>query len=157
MTHKILTASFLAAALSVFSVGAIAQHPKGNSPNQSDQTQSAPGMMGGGMMGHGGMGQGMMNGQGMYGMMGRMMAQHQQMSALMDQAMGTMGHMQSGMAPAAMRENLSALRSQMREMRGLMMRQGRMMHNLAGQIQNNCPATGQGQSQSSSPSQKPSR
>ena len=148
MMRKILTASFLAAALSAFSVGAAAQHPHDNAQGQTNQGQSMPGMMGGGMMGggmmgQGAMGQGMMGQHGMMGMMGRMMAQHQHMTTLMSHLMQSMTAIQGEKASAALRAKIAEHMALLEQMHTRMMQQGNMMHEMAGQIRSSCPAVGQ--------------
>ena len=120
MKNRTLMASFSLAILSLFAIGAQAQHAQ-HHPSPQD---SCAGMMSAGMMGQGAMGKGMMGQQ----MMGKsMMACHQQMQKLMDQLMQHMTAMENEKDAAARSKLMTEQRALLEQMRGDMMQQGKMM------------------------------
>ena len=128
MKDRTLMASFSLAILSLFAVGAQAQHAQHHPSTQN----SCAGMMGAGMMGKGEMGKGMMGQQ----MMGKsMMACHQQMQKLMDQLMQNMTAMENEKDPAARAKLMSEQHGLLEQMRGDMMQQGKTMSD----FMKNCP------------------
>ncbi len=134
MKHKILIGSFLAAALSVFSVTAVAQHTQHHPQQQATQEQSKPGMMGHGMTGQGMMGPGMMGQQ--------MMARHQDMAKMMDQLMQSMAGMENAKDMSAMKTRLAEHRALLEQIHEKMMQQGKMMPQMVDRMKN-CPMMGQ--------------
>lgn len=139
MTHKLFTASLLAASLSAFVIGGAAQKSQQIARDQTTQGQSKPGMMGGGMMGQGaGQDQGMMGG----GMMGQMTTHHQQMSTLMNKLRESMAAIQSEKDPAALKSKLAEHRALLDQMHSQMIQQGNMMRKMSGQMTTNCPMAG---------------
>jgi len=149
MKTRIISSSFLAAALLVFGIGAAAQRSTQaqTRQDQTSQSQSMPGMMGGGMMGQGmgmgqgnGMGQGMGRGQGMMGTMGQMRTHHQQMTTLMNKLMQSMAAIQGEKDPAALKSMLAEHQELLNQMHTQMMQQGRRMRMMRGQMMRNCPA-----------------
>src|SRR5579862_9281423 len=100
MRHKMITASILAGALSVFAAGsAVAQHDEHHP--QTAQDQSQPGASGGMT------GQGMMGGGMMMGMMGQMATHHQQMTSLMNKLMDSIKAIRDEKDPAALQQKLA--------------------------------------------------
>lgn len=108
----------LAAVISAFGVGALAQQQQRSASEPSNQpspTQSSKaGMMGGGMM----------------GMMGQMGNHHQQMVENMNKLMESMSAIEAEKDPAALRAKLAAHRALLEQMRGQMMQQGSMMQHM---------------------------
>jgi hypothetical protein len=142
MKTKIVTSTFLAAALFAFGIGASAQRSTGpqTPQDQTAQGQSNPGMTGGGMMGQGsGQGQGMMGG----GMMGQMTTHHQQMTGLMNKLMQSMTAIQNEKDPEALKSKLAEHQALLDQMHGQMMQQGRRMQMMSGQMKQNCPGAGE--------------
>jgi hypothetical protein len=127
MKYKIITASILASALSVFAVGgALAQHEEHHPQNQTTQDQSQAGTMGGGMM----------------GMMGQMTAHHKKMSDLMTKLMASMKAIEDEKDPAALKSKLAEHRTLLEQMHAQMMQQGGMMKDMPGMMMKNCPMMG---------------
>lgn len=114
----------LAAVISAFGVGALAQQQK-RSASEPQSQPSQPGMMGGGMM----------------GMMGQMGNHHQQMVENMNKLMESMSAIEAEKDPAALRAKLAAHRALLEQMRGQMMQQGNMMQQMMGGSGNTKPAT----------------
>jgi hypothetical protein len=135
MKTKILTSTFLAAAVVAIGLGFAAQRSLANRTPQDQTTQSQvnSGMMGGGMMGQG---------QGMTGMMGRMTTHHQQMSGLMTKLMQSMSAIQSEKDPEALRSKLAEHQVLLNQMHSQMMQQGNTMQMMSGQVKQYCPAAG---------------
>lgn len=124
MRHKMITASILASALSIFAVGgAVAQHEEHHPQNQTAQDQSKLGTTGGGMM-------------------GQMMSHHQQMTGLMNKLMESMKAIEAEKDPAALKQKLAEHRALLEQMHSQMMQQGGMMQSLSGKSQENCPMMG---------------
>ena len=145
MKTKILTSTFLAAALFAFGIGSTAQRSSANqtAQDQAKQGQTNSGMMGGGMMGQGaGQGQGMMGGD-VTGMMGQMTTHHQQMSTLMNKVMESMAAIQSEKDPEALKSKLVEHQALLNQMRSQMMQQGKAMQMMSGQIKQSCPGAGE--------------
>ncbi|HEV2387063.1 MAG TPA: hypothetical protein VGS20_07375 [Candidatus Acidoferrales bacterium] len=127
MKNRTPIGSFSLAILSLFAVGAQAQHAQHHPSEQS----SCAGMMGG-TMGQGAMAKGMMGQQ----MMGKsMMACHQQMQKQMDHLMQNMTAMENEKDPAARNKLMSEQRVLLEQMRGEMMQQGKAMSG----FMKNCP------------------
>jgi hypothetical protein len=108
---------------STLAIGAFAQQHEQTPPNQPD-----PGMMGGGMM------------------MGRMMAHHREMSALMTEAMQNMTAIQNEKDPAALKAEIAEQQALLTQLHEQMTMQGGMMQNMMqkmpGRAQRNCPMAG---------------
>jgi hypothetical protein len=150
MKTKILTGTFLMAALLAVGIKAAPQQSPA-AQTQQDQTtpaQQQPGMTGCGqgmMMGQGqgqgmmGQGQGMMGGN-MMGMMGQMSTHHQQMNTLMNKLMASMTAIQNEKDPAALKTKLAEHKALLEKMRGNMRNQGKMMQEMSGEMMQNCPA-----------------
>ncbi len=120
MTSRTLIGSFSLAILSLFAVGAPAQHAQHHPSTQG----SCAGMKTAGMLSQGTMGKGMM-GQQM--MRKSMMACHQHMQKLMGRLMQNMTAMQNEKNPAARAKLMTEQRALLEKMRGDMMQQGKMM------------------------------
>jgi hypothetical protein len=125
-----------------FGVGAAAQHSHNHSQDSAQQAQSAQaqsnsGIMGGGMMGQqeAGQGQGMMSG----GMMSQMATHHQQMSELMNKLMQSMAAIRSEKDPEALKSKLAEHQALLDQMHNQMMKQGKNMQMMSGQMKHNCP------------------
>ena len=141
--RSIFAVTVLAGALSVFVVVGMAQRAQENPSAQSQQNPGMPGMMGGGAMGQGSMmgGQGQsMTGQSMLGQsMTKMMAQHQQMTELMNKMTQSMAALQAEKDPKALASKLAEHRALLEQMRTLMGNQGGMMNQAAQQFAQGCP------------------
>jgi hypothetical protein len=141
MKSKVLTSTFLASALLAFGVGAAAQHSHDHSQDSAQQAQSAQaqsnsGMTGGGMMGQeAGQGQGMMSG----GMMSQMATHHQQMSELMNKLMQSMAAIRSEKDPEVLKSKLAEHQALLDQMHNQMMKQGKNMQMMSGQMKQNYP------------------
>jgi hemerythrin-like domain-containing protein len=129
MKNRTLIALFSLAVLSLFAVGAQAQHAQHHPSEQN----SGPGMMGEGMMGQGMMSQAAMG--------HRMMAHHQEMRKLMGQLMQNMTAMENEKDPAALQKLMAEHRTLLEQMHGEMMQQGKVMSD----FMKNCPAVGTSQ------------
>jgi hypothetical protein len=121
LRYNILVVAGLALTLAMGA--ALAQQSGQTSPSQSN-----PGMMG--------------QGQGMMGMMGQMTAHQQQMTELMNKLMQNMNAIQNEKDPAALKAKLAEHQALLQQMREQMAQQGGTMHNMSGQIQQNCPMMG---------------
>lgn len=136
MRHKMITASILASALSVFAAGgALAQHEEHHPETGTSQDQAQPGASPG-MAGQGMMGAGMM------GMMGQMTKHHEQMSALMAKLMASMKAIEDEKDPAALKSKLAEHRALLEQMHAQMTQQGGMMKDMPGMMMKNCPMMG---------------
>lgn len=129
MRHTLVATSLLAGTLSVFAIGAAAQHADHHPEDQTtqDQTkpsQAQPGMMGGGMM---------MN------MMGQMTTHHQQMTTLMNKLIESMKAIENEKDPAALKLKLVEHRALLEQMHTQMTQQGGMMQDMPGMMMKNCP------------------
>jgi hypothetical protein len=119
MRYKMFAVAGLA---SILSIGIFAQQ-QGQAPNTPN-----PGMMG--------------QGQRMMGGMSQMLTHHQQMSELMNKLTQNMTAIQNEKDPAALKAKLAEHQVLLQQMRDRMTQQGAMMQNMSGQIQQNCPMTG---------------
>ncbi len=128
MKYKTFIASFSLAALSLFAIGARAQHAQHHPSEQN----SGAGMMGGGTMGQGMMGQGMMSQRAMGE---SMMAHHQEMQKLMDRLMQSMTALENEKDPAARAKLMAEHRDLLEKMHSEMMQQGKVMS----EFMKNCP------------------
>jgi hypothetical protein len=144
MKSKVLTGTFLVAALVLFGIGAAAQRSQDSAQiqtqqSQTTQQQNGPGMMNGGMMAqnHGLMGGGMM------GMMGQMTTHHQEMVTLMNKLRESMAAIQDEKDPAALKSKLGEHRALLDQMHAQMIQQGNMMQMMSRQATQNCPAAGE--------------
>lgn len=126
MRYKMLVVATLASTLAI---GALAQQQGQTSPSQPD-----PGTMS--------QGQGMTGGRMMMGMMGQIMTHHQQMTELMNKLIQNMTAIQNEKDPAALKAKLAEHQALLQQMHDQMTRQGGMMHNMSGQIQQYCPMMG---------------
>ena len=125
MRYKMFAIAGLA---SILAIGAFAQQQIQTSPSQPN-----PGMMG--------QGQGMMGGGTMMGMMGQMMANHQQMTELMNKLMQNMTAIQNENDPAALKAKIVEEQALFAQMHDQMTQQGDMMQKMSGQIPQSCPMT----------------
>lgn len=78
----------------------------------------------------------------MMGMMGQMTTHHQQMTELMNKLMQNMTAIQNEKDPAALKAKLAEHQALLQQMHEQMTQQGAMMHQMSGQIQQNCPMMG---------------
>jgi len=132
MKSNMLLTVALIGALSLFSVGAAAQHEEHHPDSQPTQPQAQtptqpgtaePGMMGGGMM----------------GMMKMMQGQHQHMSDNMSKMMENMAGIQNEKDPAKMKSMMAQQSAMLEQMHSQMMKQGGMMQNMSAMMTKSCP------------------
>jgi len=118
MTYKNLIAMLGISILAFFSTFALAQQgdPAPGKSGAMDHVQMGGGMMGGHMM------------------MGQMMAQHQEMSEQMSKMMQSMKAINAEKDPAKLKALLAEHAALMDQMHTKMMSQGKMMHDMAGQM-----------------------
>jgi hypothetical protein len=134
MKSNALLTIALIGVVSLFGVGAAAQHeehhPDSQATQPNSQTPTQPGTAGSGMMGGG-----------MMGMMNMMTGQNQQMSDNMSKMMENMAAMQKEKDPAKMKSMMAKQSAMLEQMRGQMMQQGGMMQNMSGMMTKSCPTT----------------
>lgn len=140
MKARMWGVAILAGALSVGTIGALAQQgttPENQAPTQSQTQTTQPrwGMMGGGGM----MGQGN-GGQWNAGMFNAMVQHHQQMSELMTKIMQSMTGLQNEKDPKALASKMAQHKALLEQMQQQMTRQGGMMQNFA--AGKSCPFAG---------------
>jgi len=82
-----------------------------------------------------GQGQGMMSG----GMMSQMATHHQQMSELMNKLMQSMAAIKGEKNPEALKSKLAEHQALLDQMHNQMMKQGKNMQMMSGQMKQNCP------------------
>jgi hypothetical protein len=119
MSRNSFIAMLALTTLALFSGLILAQQ---TNPRQDKSGQMRRGMMGGGMM-------------------GPMMAQHQELSQLMNQMLQSMTAINSEKDPARLKALLAEHAALLDQMRSKMVGQGNMMQNMAGQMKN-CPGMG---------------
>jgi len=111
---------------SILAIGAAAQQQIHTFPSQPNA----------GMMGQE---QRMMGGGTMMGMMGQMMANHQQMTELMNKLMQNMTAIQDEDDPATLKAKIAEEQALFAQMHDQMTQQGGMMQKMSGQIPQSCP------------------